>query len=297
MFCAMKYVLIAALISLATVVAFAQSTPSEAQPTPQVQSTSPGNQPAPAPAGAQVPQTGAQSTPGSPPAAGAQSAAEVRSVPAEVQAPPTLADKNASISKLADRFIDRLHQTLDVGALNEMFAADIASRYREYPGEFLPFSTPRMAKTLLKGSDDAALRRKLMADWNLAYLTSVLLKAGSNADPAKVFPPDFVKAAKKSNYLKPMIGAGGQVTLVTPTELNEYLAEADQTIPMLRRSVKPETLTTAFRTQGTHTPTLVPYGMGYDAVYTVPRESLLLVVVDGGAGEFKVVSLAAPSNN
>jgi hypothetical protein len=223
----------------------------------------------------------------------------VRSVPAEVQSPPAVADKNASISKLADRFIDRLHQTLDVGALNEMFAADIASRYREYPGEFLPFSTPRMSKTLLKGSDDAALRRKLMADWNLAYLTSVLLKAASNADPTKVLPPDFLKVAKKSNYLKPMIGTGGQVTLVTPTELNEYLAEADQTIPMLRRSVKPETLTTAFRTvtQGTHTPTMVPYGMGYDAVYTVPRESLLLVVVDSGAGEFKVVSLAAPSSN
>jgi hypothetical protein len=203
-------------------------------------------------------------------------------------------EKAAAINKVAEQFTTRLHQTLDVGAQVDLFAPDVASLYREYPGDFLPFSTPRLAKPVLRSSDDASLRRKLFADWNLTYLTSVFVRtAGPKPDPLKALPPEFAKAAKKSVFLKPFVGLGTEPTLLTADELNQYLAEAEQMIPVLRRSIKPEMVAGAFQNVQATQPGISANSMGFDTTYTIRRDSLLLVMAER-QGELKLITLAAP---
>jgi len=210
-------------------------------------------------------------------------------------APPLAVEKAATLNSLADRFVDRLHQTLDVGALDDMFAPEFAARYRDYPGDFNPFPTPRMSKDLLRSSDDAILRRKLVADWNLVYLTTVWLKAHpAQADPLKAFPSDFVKLTKKSANLQAVIGSGREVTLATSQELNQYLGEADQAVAMLRKGMNPDTIAAAFRPVSQAAPgppEAMADVMGYNVAYTVKREAMLLVMAENGS-EFKLITLA-----
>jgi hypothetical protein len=207
------------------------------------------------------------------------------------------AEKMAAIGKMADQFIERLHRSLDFFTLNDMFAPNIGTLYRDYPGEFLPFPTPRMAKTLLMATDGATLNRKLLADWNMVYLSSLLLEAGGpKSDSLKAFPPEFLKLAKKSDYLKPYIKQGVAVTMSTPAELNRYLDEAAQVIPALRRNVKPEMLTLRSVSGQPNLPVLAPpASMGFNTAYMVRRETLVLVMAEQ-AGGLKIISLAAPEN-
>jgi hypothetical protein len=206
-------------------------------------------------------------------------------------------DKAAAMGKVADQFIDRLHQSLDIFAMNDLLVPNIGTLYRDYPGEFLPFSTPRITKALLKATDGATLNRKLLDDWNLVYLTSLLMNSGVKSDPLKAFPPDFMKVAKKSDYLKPFIKQGSPVTMSTPAELNRYLGEAEQVIPALRQNVKPGMFALHDASVQQYLPTLAPPGsMGYDTVYLVRRESLVLALIEEADGGFKIISLAAPEN-
>jgi hypothetical protein len=206
-------------------------------------------------------------------------------------------DDAAAIGKVADQFIERLHQSLDVFSENDLFAPNIGTLYRDFPGDFLAFANPRMAKTLLLATDGATLNSKLLADWNLAYLSSLFMNAGgSRSDPLKTFPAEFVKLAKKSDYLKPFMGLGQPVTMSTRAELNRYLAEADPAISALRHAATPEILPAHSAWPQSYLPTLAPPGsMGFDACYMVRRESLVLVIVDMG-GQWKIVTLAAPES-
>ena len=207
------------------------------------------------------------------------------------------ADKAAAIGKMADQFIERLHQSLDLFTLNDMLAPNIGTLYRNYPGEFLPFQNPRMTKALLVATDGATLNRKLLADWNLIYLTSLLMNSGgTKPDSLKAFPSEFLKLAKKSDYLKPFIKEGSAVTMSTPAELDRYLKEAAQVIPALRQSVKPEMFALRTVADQQYLPILAPpSSMGFDTAYMVRRESLVLVLVEQGDG-FQIISLAAPEN-
>ncbi len=225
-------------------------------------------------------------------------AAQLFSQPADPQ-------KAAAADRFADEFMQRLHASLDFAALPPLFVRDCAARHREYPGDFLRFDTPVMSKVMLNQTDDATLQRKLMADWNLEYLTSILLFANENpklTTADKILPAQFVKAAKKSLYLKSLAGEAGQVTLVSATELNEYLAEADRWIAVLRREVQPQMLSSpAFRRATEQSgarfgPPRVTYdAMGFDAAYTVARDGLMLVMAEHN-GEMRMVTLAPLHN-
>jgi hypothetical protein len=178
-----------------------------------------------------------------------------------------------------------------------MLVPNIGTLYRNYPGEFLPFPNPRMTKALLTATDGATLNRKLLVDWNLVYLTSLLMNSESNkSNLLKAFPPEYLKLAKKSDYLKPYIKQATPVTMSTPAEVNRYLEEADQVLPALRRSVKPEMFTPDTASGKQYLPVLAPPGsMGFATAYMVRRESLVLVMVEEASG-FKIISLAAPEN-
>ncbi len=214
-------------------------------------------------------------------------------------------DKAAAAEKFADQFIEKLHTTLDLNALTPMFVSDLAARHRDYPGDFLRFDTPLMSKDMLKQTDDATLRRKLMADWNLEYLTSVLLYSNTNPKRTtadKILPAQFVKAARKSIYLKALAGDPGQVTLAAPAELNEYLNQAERWIGELRREVQPQMLSsTAFRDATRQAaarfgaPRQVFDAMGFESAYTVARDGLMLVMTEQN-GEMKMVTLAPLPN-
>jgi hypothetical protein len=207
------------------------------------------------------------------------------------------ADKAAAIGKVADDFISRLHKSLDLFPLNDMLAPNIGTLYRNYPGEFLPFQNPRMTKALLVATDGGTLNRKLLADWNLVYLTSVLMNSGGNKpDSLKAFPSEFLKLARKSEFLKPFIKEGSAVTMSTPAELDRYLKEADQVLPALRQSVKPEMFALRTVSDKQYLPIPAPpSSMGFDTAYMVQRESLVLVLVEQGDG-YQIISLAAPEN-
>jgi hypothetical protein len=209
--------------------------------------------------------------------------------------PPLAVEKAATINSLADKFMDRLHQTLDIGTVADMFAPDFAARYRDHPGDFSPFSTPRMATELLLASNDTTLRRKLLADWNLVYLTAVWLKVHpAHPDPLKAMPPDFAKLAKKSANLQAVIGLSREATLASMEELNQYLGEADQAVAALRKSINADTLNAALHPASLEAPGSPETSwdvMGYNVVYTVKREAMLLVMADSGS-ELKLVTLA-----
>ncbi|MFB3814212.1 MAG: hypothetical protein ACE14L_08875 [Terriglobales bacterium] len=218
-------------------------------------------------------------------------AAQLASEPADPQ-------KAATVDATAEQFIQELHSTLDIGALGQMFAPETAARYRDYPGDFLPFDSPRVSKALLKATDDATLHRKLVADWNLHYLLSVMLVSSPGKDRVKVLPPEFVKLAKKSKHCRSFIGDGGPVTLASDTEMTEYLAEAGQLVAILRQNIKPEMLnSSAYRAASDKArtqfgpPRQVIDALGYDKVYTVARESVMLVMAETGR-EMKLVWLA-----
>jgi hypothetical protein len=204
----------------------------------------------------------------------------------------------AAIDQAADQFMERLHQTLDFGAQSEMFAANFPALNREYPGEFPPFATPRMSTSLLRVTDDATMRRKLFAEWNLYYWTSLLMKSNpKKKDPAKALPSEFNKAARKSKYLQCFAG-GGVMTLINPEELSGFLAEAEQLGAILKKNVRPELLasepfqnSTAELRKSFGPPRVMPLVMGFEKVYLAARNTFTLVMVEQN-NQFKLVTLA-----
>ncbi len=213
---------------------------------------------------------------------------------------PVTGDRAIALDKVADQFTERLHQSLDVAAVNDMFAPNVAALYRDYPGDFLPFDTPRMSKALLNQTDDSTLRHKLLADYNLHYWASLLRMsiAAAGSDPAKALPADFVKAARKSKYLKSFAGPASPITLTTPQELSEFLAEADQMGALLKRAVTPGLFSSAaYRSAadtlraGSGGPQMLRDAMGQDVAYSVVRESMILVMIESN-GQYKLIALA-----
>jgi hypothetical protein len=159
-----------------------------------------------------------------------------------------------------------------------------------------------MSKALLNQTDNATIRRKLDADRNLFYLSFIFLRTNpdqldGSEQLLKALPPDFVKAAKKSKYLRNFAGVRGHTTLVSPAELTEFLAEADALTAILRKNLKPDMLAApafvqaAAKAQGEGNVSRLLDRMGYDTVYAVGRESLVLVFAEIN-GQYKLATIA-----
>jgi hypothetical protein len=215
---------------------------------------------------------------------------------------PVEGPKAAAIEQLADQFVERLHQNPDVGAQNEMFLPGFAGLHRTYPGEFQPFDTPRLSLSLLKATDDATMRRKLLAEWNLHYWRWVLLTSqpAPKGNRPKMLPSDFLKAARKSQYMKCLTGEGS-TTLTSPEELAAFLNEADQVGAVLKKNVLPEMFGSealrlaAEKARSGNAPQSMPGIMGFDRVYTVAREAMLLVMVEKD-NQLRLLSIAPLAN-
>lgn len=215
---------------------------------------------------------------------------------------PVDSPKAAAIEQLADQFIQRLHQNPDVSAQSELFLPGFAALHRTYPGEFQPFDTPRLSLSLLKATDDATLQRKLLAEWNLHYWKWVLLTSqpAPKGGRPKAMPSEAQKAARKSQYMKCLIDEGS-ITLTSADELAAFLNEADQIGAILKKNVRPEMFGSellrlgAERARSGNAPQSVPRIMGFDRVYTVARESMLLVMVEKD-NQLRLVSIAPLAN-
>ncbi len=188
----------------------------------------------------------------------AQNAAEI------LPTRPNQDEKLQQAEALADRFLERLHQTWDVNALfKDMAVSDFASRHRT--GSYHPFAfgvtvCSPIAKELMSSSDDVLLLQKYAVESDVWYMLLTIAfsdvrdfskldkRISKDVGSFALLLPTHVRAiARQTKYFRWLVeptACDSKIRrIVTQQDLNQFINEGKRLSTELREIVRGRDLT------------------------------------------------------